>query len=122
MVNTAGYVVIGVDRRLHYAHRLAWLYVYAAWPRRYIDHINGCRADNRLVNLRDVTQSENSANRCVRPLQGVYKPKNSGRYAAEIKCQGKKTFLGMFDTAEAAHKAYCAAAETMFSGFRRGLT
>ena len=47
-----GYIVIRVDGRLHYAHRLAWLHTTGAWPAASIDHIDGDKGNNRWVNLR----------------------------------------------------------------------
>lgn len=44
-----------------YAHRVAWKLTYGAEPAE-VDHINGIRDDNRLVNLRAVTPSENQRN------------------------------------------------------------
>lgn len=46
----------------HKAHRVAWAIYYGAWPQGQIDHINGDRADNRIVNLRTVTRSANCRN------------------------------------------------------------
>ena len=54
-----GYIKLLVDRKWYLAHRLAWLYVHGVWPSDVIDHINGIKTDNRLVNLRDITQLEN---------------------------------------------------------------
>src|SRR3990167_3120706 len=61
---TQGYILIRVnnDGILYRAHRLAWLYVYGFWPPADIDHINGNRSDNRIVNLRSVTRSQNLQN------------------------------------------------------------
>jgi hypothetical protein len=44
-------------------HRLAWFLHYRAWPSGQIDHINGDGADNRIANLRIVTNAENQWNR-----------------------------------------------------------
>ena len=44
-------------------HRVIWLWVYGTWPKGVIDHINGIKSDNRLLNLRDVTKTENQLNR-----------------------------------------------------------
>ena len=43
-------------------HRAVWAVVYGRFPTQ-IDHINGDKTDNRLENLREVTYSENDANR-----------------------------------------------------------
>ena len=43
-------------------HRLAWYYVHGKFPNGEIDHINGIKKDNRIVNLRDVPRSVNSKN------------------------------------------------------------
>src|SRR5690348_8622850 len=62
-----GYVQINIGGRLYLAHRLVWLHVYGEWPIAYLDHINGVRDDNRLINLRPATHSQNKANsRCRR--------------------------------------------------------
>lgn len=46
----------------HYlTHRLVWQLVHGKLPDE-IDHINGIRTDNRLVNLRSVTRKENCKN------------------------------------------------------------
>ena len=54
-----GYIAICIDGRDYTAHRLAWLYVHGSEPSGYIYHINGDRADNRLANLRGVSQMVN---------------------------------------------------------------
>lgn len=57
---------------VHYlAHRVIWKMVYGADPDT-IDHINGKRSDNRIVNLRDCTNAENCRN--------YEKPHGSSKY------------------------------------------
>ena len=56
-----GYRQGRIDRVAYLAHRVAWALHYGSWPDGVIDHINGCTADNRIENLRDVSQAENVA-------------------------------------------------------------
>ena len=59
---STGYVCIRIFNKVYYAHRLAWLYTCGEFPEDQIDHINGLRDDNRIINLRAVTQAENARN------------------------------------------------------------
>ena len=43
-------------------HRFVWVLCNDCWPQLTIDHINGNRHDNRIENLRDVSQSDNMLN------------------------------------------------------------
>src|SRR6187431_506898 len=54
------------------AHRVILAMIHDAWPYPEVDHINRNRADNRLINLRVVTRSENRRNRTT-PKK--YKPR-----------------------------------------------
>jgi len=44
------------------AHRIIFALHHGRWPSGEVDHINGDRADNRPVNLRDVSHQENTRN------------------------------------------------------------
>ena len=61
--NGSGYIRIMIDNERISAHRLAWFYVYGTWPSKCIDHINHKKDDNRICNLRNVTQLENLTHR-----------------------------------------------------------
>ena len=110
-----GYISITVVGHHYQAHRLAWLYVHGAWPNGEIDHINGCRDDNRFHNIRDVTRTENQQNRrrvntgSKSGFLGVHWDNKDGTWRARIMVDGKLHFLGRFPTAEEAHAAYLTA-------------
>lgn len=119
-LSAQGYLVVGLDGlRNLFAHRIAWAIHHGRWPAGEIDHIDGDRTDNRMANLRDVATHENHQNmRKARSdnkvgILGVSRHK--GRFRAQIQAQGKKRWLGEFDTAEAAHEAYLAAKRQLHS-------
>lgn len=110
-----GYWKITLDHQGFQAHRLAGAYVHGEWPELLLDHINGDRADNRIANLRQATNSENMQNRRGSPshssgdLLGVSWHALRGKWRARIRVDGHQRHLGLFETQEAAHAAYLAA-------------
>jgi len=119
-----GYVEIHIQGKKYKAHRLAWMYVYGAWPLQDIDHINGVPGDNRIANLRDVSRTVNSQNqrrpKSGNPALGVTKTRN-GKYQSVIwvpSTDGSKQyiFLGTFLTADDGHAAYLEAKRRLHEG------
>lgn len=112
-VNAGGYVRVGIDSRQHYAHRLAWLYVYGKWPARNLDHINGRKTDNRIANLREACHALNAHNifraqsNSSLGVRGV--SRHGNKFTVKIATQGYNKYLGLFATAAQAHEAYLAA-------------
>ena len=107
---TRGYVAIMIDGYSFRAHRLAWLYVNGVFPTAEIDHVNGMKADNRIVNLRSVGRSENLQNqaRARSDNRSGYLGVKShqGNFQARITIDGKSRHIGTFATPEEAHAAY----------------
>jgi len=105
-----GYVRIRIDGKGYLAHRLVWLYTYGQMPKEHLDHINHNRADNRLSNLREVTQAENNRNlskskRNTSGITGVSFHKLTGLWVAQIQVNSKQIKLGAFGTIEEAAEA-----------------
>ncbi len=107
------YLQIQIDYKLYKAHRLAWLYTHGQFPEGEMDHINGDGTDNRLINLRDVTSSENSRNRRLQSNNasgtcGVSWYESRRKWRAEIRADSKRLHLGLFENIQdaiAARKA-----------------
>lgn len=120
-VNDDGYVVVETGGKAIGAHRIIWLMHYGEWPAGEIDHLNGIRSDNRIENIRDVVRVTNTENRRSAPrhsrsgMLGVEKL-SSDRFRARIRSKGKLHELGVFGSAEAAHKAYVEAKRTLHAG------
>ena len=121
-----GYLVININNKTWMAHRLAWLYVYGEFPPKGmdIDHINHERSDNRLVNLRLATRSQNHANkvkdaRNTSGITGVSWYKAYQCWNAQLHVNRKRINLGYFDTLEDAAAARSAAEIKYFGEFRR---
>ena len=109
--NGKEYWRVMVNGKDYLAHRLIWLLVHKVWPKNQIDHIDGNSLNNRIENLRDVTNAENQKN--------LKKPKNNtsghvgvrrhrGKWQAQIKVSGRYIHLGYFtnlDEAVAVRKA-----------------
>lgn len=122
-VGNRGYIRICINKKLYQAHRLAWLYVYGEWPTLQIDHINMIKTDNRIINLRDVSNQENQHNHVIARkdsksgLLGVHFVEKTSKWAAQININGKRKKLGYFLTKEDAHNAYMFAKRLHHKGF-----
>lgn len=118
-----GYVYVCWNFKQMRAHRLAWFYVHGVWPLQ-VDHIDLDRSNNQLRNLRESTQSQNRAN-SPRPVtntsgvKGVRFLHDRGKWRADIRVDGRKKFLGNFDSRDEAAMVYAAAARQHFGEFAR---
>lgn len=118
----SGYISITINKKPYMAHRLAWLLTHGEWPEVEIDHINGDRADNRIVNLRLATRQQNMINRRTHKsnklgVKGVSQIKN--RFRAQLWHCGKFVLNKSFATVEEASAAYQAKAQEVFGEWHR---
>ena len=121
-VSTNGYIVISLLGKLYAAHRIAWCLVHGDWPKAHLDHINRQRADNRLSNLREATNTENLQNMGLMSnntsgYKGVSYQKSNRKWLCQISIGSKRVFLGLYTTAEEASIAYESAAKLHHGNF-----
>lgn len=116
-----GYFGVGIGEVSYLAHRLIWIWSNGPIPDGYlIDHIDGNGLNNRLDNLRLVTNAENQKNlkpqaRSNSGVRGVYYRPGVG-YLASVRRNGKLVHLGCFrDLAKAKRVADAARAQEGYS-------
>lgn len=109
-----GYRQIQIGGRIYKEHRLAWLFVYGFMPE-YLDHKDGQRDNNAILNLREATKSENGFNADREPgesgLRGAYLDRRDQKWFSRIKTGHETIWLGKFDTPEQASEAFRESAE-----------
>lgn len=104
-----GYLHIHLNYKRYLAHRLAWLYVYGTWPNGMLDHINGNKEDNRIINLRESCNRKNQQNQYKHReghLVGTTFHKKAKKWRARIRVNKQLISLGLYNTQLEAHKAY----------------
>ena len=100
------YSSVKISTVLYKAHRIIWVIAYGYWPDK-IDHIDGNGLNNRLDNLRSVSNSKNHMNRKkavdnTSGVTGVHWHKQVKKWNAFISINGVQTSLGCFsDIADA---------------------
>lgn len=99
-VSSKGYIKTTIDGRELQIHRLIMDLEDSAYE---VDHINRNKKDNRKINLRVVTHSQNLYNKTSRNKNGISGIKlDDGRWTASIKASNKSYYLGSFNTKEEA--------------------
>jgi hypothetical protein len=117
----SGYSRVTVFGRTIMAHRVAWAIHYGSWPEDGldIDHINRITDDNRIANLRLATRSQNLGNAGpngtpkTSGFKGVGWMAKKGIWRARLGAD----HLGVFETEEAAARAYDIAAKAKWGEY-----
>ncbi len=120
-VNARGHVNVCVDNKMYAAHQIVFLMFHGYIPKE-IDHINRDKTDNRIENLRSCSSNQNKGNigllRSNRSgYRGVSFNTRRQKWHAQIKINGKQTYIGGFDCVIDAAKAYNKAAVEHFGEF-----
>ena len=96
-------------RNPYKVHRVIYKFNNPDWDMTYtpdnlIDHIDNCKSNNNIENLRVVNSSQNSQN--VLSTKGYHFNKKNNKYQAKITLNYKDYYLGVYDTEEEARDAY----------------
>lgn len=123
-VRPDGYRLIRIDGRLYRSNRLAHLYMTGEWPPALIDHKNLDSSDDRWLNLRAASGTENGANcgprkRNKSGFKGVSWSKGNSCWVAFLQANGRNRYLGYFADKRDAASAYADAAAHTFGEFAR---
>jgi hypothetical protein len=99
-VDADGYLYGSIFGYNFFAHRAGWMIETGRTPDS-LDHINGEKDDNRLVNLREATVQDNARNMRRRAdntsgVTGVSWHKGARKWKAEIVVTGRTMHLGLF--------------------------
>jgi len=100
-INHYGYKVINIDGVAYYGHRIAWKIHYKKEPPEHLDHINRDKSDNRISNLRGVTDSQNKQNKGHQKnsklkLKGIIFEPKRGKYRVTLRQNNKQHHWGRY--------------------------
>jgi hypothetical protein len=100
-IGNRGYLKGTINGRTLMAHRVIWAMVYNEWPSGDMDHIDHCRTNNKLENLRLVSKFENMKNQSMAKnnttgVTGVYWSPRDQKWLAQIRVNKKQIYLGIF--------------------------
>lgn len=112
----SGHLYVQLNKKHLGVHRIMWAMYYGEWPSKLIDHKNRNPADNKIINLRLATKSQNGFNRAVNRksttgVKGVFLNKKTGAYKVQIRVNKKTHYLGLYKDIDAAKNAYITASK-----------
>jgi hypothetical protein len=117
-----GYLRVPIHGKNYRVHRVCFAIYHGRWPDKQVDHIDGDKANNKIGNLREATNSQNQMNRGAAVnntsgYKGVHFNKAAKKWHAQIRKKGKNIYLGVFDDPHDAYLAYCQAADKIHGQF-----
>jgi hypothetical protein len=106
------YIRIGINGKPTALHRMIFLHQNGYLPK-CLDHIDGNRENNKIENLREVTQQQNCLNSKHKstsksPYKNVYlqppikNPKWKRNWVVSLMVSGKRKYIGSFEDIELA--------------------
>lgn len=108
-INHLGYCVIGINKKIHLGHRIAWALHHNKWPDQDIDHINRNPSDNRITNLREAKPTENLLNRDKQKnnksgYKNVSWSKTMNKWIVRMRVNKKDCIIGYYSDINEANK------------------
>lgn len=116
----SGRLQVQIGGAPYYVHRLIWLYHHGEWPSELVDHINGDPRDNRIENLRCLSNAGNCRNVDRRGVS-LDRRKVTRPWRARIMVDGRSVSLGYYDTEDDAMAAYASAKRTLHPEWASGV-
>jgi hypothetical protein len=121
---SSGYLGLSAIGKHYRVHQIAFLIMDGYLPSQ-IDHRNMDRSDNRWINIRAATHSENGRNRHKQAnnksgFKGVSWHKRAKKWVAQIGNGNGPKYLGLFDSPQTAYDAYRKESLKVFGDFARG--
>ena len=112
-LSSNGYRYLTIYKKMYLESRVAWYMIHGKFPDNEIDHINRIKDDNRIINLREATRSQqilNSKRKRIKHFElenypGVIKTEN-GLFLAHTKKQRKYIRIAICNTPEEAYEKY----------------
>lgn len=117
-----GYLMGGIFKQSHLAHRIIWALQTGEWPVYEVDHSDRNRKNNIWENLRAASATENTSNRCSRKNStskylGVNWSDAAQKWLVRIRKNRFQKYIGIFNCEIEAAKAYDAAAKEIHGQF-----
>lgn len=115
-----GRQIVWVNGRFYLRYRIAWCIMTDVWPEQEIDHIDGDPSNDRWVNLREATSSQNKMNtkRKSSLPRGVHQNRR-GAFYVQVWADGKCHNGGTFETVHQAAVARADLARKLHGEFMR---
>ena len=116
-------VVIGLFNKNYMAHRLIFMYHFGFMPK-IVDHIDGNPFNNKIENLREVSNKQNAQNSKLSKsntlgYKNVSYKKDIKKYRVRIVINGKETNFGSYDDIELADLVAHEARDKYFGKYAR---
>lgn len=129
--DSKGYLQLNLKGKTYRYHRIAWMLfnkqdipVDSKGKPLSVDHKDSDKENNRGVNLRACTHSENMQNsrkfKGSSKYKGVYFDRSNNKWKAQIFVNSKVKHLGHFTDEKEAHLAWVKAAKELHGNFYRG--